>query len=147
MATGINALNMEKKNIMRNNNRKQRRYLTLIEMMIVMFIIASITGVLGYRYASSLDEAKAFKTKTAIERVSSALNLEAAQNPDFLSNIQSEWQAAVANSPLGTNNSKDLLRDGWGVTFEVYVENGNIIVRSQKFDDYTRNNPKYAHRE
>jgi len=120
-------------------NYKHRRYLTLIEMMIVMFIIATITGVLGYRYAGSLDEAKAFKTKTAIERLATTLNLKAAENPDFMNNIQSEWQAAVVNSPL-VSNPKDLLKDGWGQPFEVFVDNGNIVVRSQSFENYIRTN-------
>lgn len=123
----------------KNQMKRKRRFLTLIEMMIVMFIIATITGVLGYRYAGSLDEAKAFKTKTAIERLATTLNLKAAENPDFMGNIQSEWQNAVTNSPL-VSNPRDLLRDGWGKEFDVSVENGNIIIRSQPYEDYIRNN-------
>ncbi len=44
----------------------KRRYITLIEIMIVMFLIALITGVLAYNYRGSLDEGKAFKTKTGL---------------------------------------------------------------------------------
>jgi len=116
----------------------KRRFLTLIEMMIVMFIIALITGVLAYRYTGSLDEARAFKTKAAIERLSTILSLKAADNPEFLDNIQSEWQNAVVSSPL-VSNPRDLLKDGWGGDFDIAVENNTIYVHSQKYDAYMRN--------
>lgn len=119
-------------------NVVKRRFLTLIEMMIVMFIIALITGVLAYRYTGSLDEARAFKTKAAIERLSTILSLKAADNPEFLDNIQSEWRSAVENSPL-VSNPKDLLNDGWGGNFEISVENNTIYIHSQKYDAYMRN--------
>lgn len=123
----------------------RKRFLTLIEMMIVMFIIATITGVLGYRYQGSLDDAKVFKTKTAMERLSTALSLAAAENPDFLGNIQSEWQNAAVNSSMGTKNPNDIIRDGWGQLFEVSVENGNIVIHSPSYEQYVRNNPtKFA---
>lgn len=112
----------------------KRRLLTLIEMMIVMFIIALITGVLAYRYTGSLDESRAFKTKVAIERLSTILNLRAADDPEFLDNV-SEWQAVVEHSPL-VSNPKDLIKDGWGQEFDVYVENNTIYVQSQRYNDY-----------
>jgi type II secretory pathway pseudopilin PulG len=116
-------------------HRIKRRFLTLIEMMIVMFIIALITGVLAYRYTGSLDESRAFKTKVAIERLSTILNLRAADHPEFLDNVESQWQEAVRNSPL-VSNPNDLIRDGWGSTFQVGVEGNNIVVHSQRYDDY-----------
>ncbi len=46
--------------------RAAKRCVTLIEMMIVMFLISLITGVIAYYYRGSLDEGKAFKTKAAL---------------------------------------------------------------------------------
>jgi len=112
----------------------KRRFLTLIEMMIVMFIIALITGVLAYRYTGSLDESRAFKTKVAIERLSTILNLRAADHPEFLSNV-GDWENVVESSPL-VSNPKDLINDGWGQKFDVFVDDNVIYVQSQKYDDY-----------
>ena len=47
----------------------KRHFVTLIEMMIVMFLIMLITGVIAYNYRGSLDEGKAFKTRAGIEKV------------------------------------------------------------------------------
>jgi len=117
----------------------KKRFLTLIEMMIVMFIIAMITGVLAYRYTGSLDEGRAFKTKVAIERLSTILNLKAADNPEFLDDVTSQWQDAVVASPL-VSNPRDFLRDGWGGEFVVTNEDGVIVVHSPSYEKYHQNN-------
>jgi len=115
----------------------KRRYITLIEMMIVMFIIALITGVLAYRYTGTLDESRAFKTKVAIERLSTILNLKAAEDPTFLDDVQARWKAVVNNSPL-VSNPNDLIKDGWGNDFQISVENDTIIITSTHYNDYVR---------
>src|SRR5689334_2899931 len=108
----------------------KRQFLTLIEMMIVMFIIALITGGLAYRYVGSLDESRAFKTKVAIDRVSGILNLKAADDPSFLERARGEWQEVISTSPL-VANPNDLVRDGWGQAFQVdVVDNDTIVVYS-----------------
>lgn len=118
----------------------KRRFLTLIEMMIVMFIIALITGGLAYRYVGSLDESRAFKTKVAIDRVSGILNLKAADDPSFIEKARSEWEGVIDTSPL-VANANDLKNDGWGQKFQIDVIDGDtIIVRSRKYDDYLKNN-------
>ena len=54
----------------------KKRYITLVEMMIVMFLIAMITGVIAYNYTGSLEEGKAFKTKAGIQKIETILALE-----------------------------------------------------------------------
>lgn len=122
-----------------NTLRKKRRYITLIEMMIVMFLIALIVGVLAYNYAGSLDEGKAFKTKMAIEKVSTILNLEAAKSPEFL-HATSNWQEVVKASPL-VKNPNDFIRDGWGEELQVEVHDNVIYVYSKRFEDYKKTHP------
>lgn len=118
----------------------KKRFLTLIEIMVVLSIIAIVTATLAYRFSGGLDESKAFKTKVAIERVSTILSLKAADDPRFLDNISSEWQAVVSNSPI-VSSPKDLLYDGWGQLFNVsHGNNGEIIVQSAKYTEYLRNN-------
>ncbi|MEI8364842.1 MAG: hypothetical protein WCF65_00330 [Parachlamydiaceae bacterium] len=116
----------------------QRRFMTLIEIMIVMFLIALITGVIAYNYRGSLDEGKVFKTKTAIEKVEAILNLQAAKDPEFTNNVQSKWKETIANSPL-VRDPKSLIYDGWGEEYQVNAdENGVIHVESKKYNEYKR---------
>ncbi|MBA3237017.1 MAG: prepilin-type N-terminal cleavage/methylation domain-containing protein [Parachlamydiaceae bacterium] len=116
------------------------RFFTLIEMMIVLSIISLLLGVLGYRYASTLDEGKAFKTKFAMERLSGILNLKSADDPSFLSNIPGQWLDVATNSPL-VNNVDSITRDGWGNLFEVNLsQDGSIEIHSKKYEDYLKNN-------
>lgn len=116
----------------------KRRFVTLIEMMIVMFLIALITGVVAYNYRGSLEEGKIFKTKTGIVKLETILNLEIAKNPELARNITSNWQAIIMNSPL-VHDPASLITDGWGEPYEVSVEeNGAVKVTSRRFNEYLR---------
>ena len=119
----------------------RKRAVTLIEMMIVMFLIALITGVVAYNYRGSLDQGKAFKTSVGIEKVETILNLEVAKNPGLKESISSDWQGIIRSSPL-VHDVNALIRDGWGNDYTVESdENGTIRVRSQQYDDYKARNP------
>jgi hypothetical protein len=117
----------------------KKRFLTLLEMMIVITIIMMILGGLAYNFRGSLDEGRAFKTKVAIDKVTGILNLKAAEDPDFLGKIRSDWEEVVSTHPL-TVNAKDVVRDGWGSLLEVDVNGDQIIVYSRKYDEYQRGN-------
>ena len=58
--------------------------------MIVMFLIALITGVIAYNYRGTLEEGKAFKTKAAMEKLETILSLEIANHPEV--EIKSQHQ-------------------------------------------------------
>lgn len=119
-----------------NIYKLQRRFVTLIEMMIVMFLIALITGVIAYNYRGSLDEGKAFKTKAGIEKLETILNLEVSKNPQVANQISSKWQELIMTSPL-VHDPKSLIKDGWGEEYQVTVDDdGAIRVSSKKFEDY-----------
>lgn len=122
-----------------NTMRRKKRHMTLIEMMIVMFLIALITGVIAYNYRGTLEEGKAFKTKVAIEKLTTILNLEAAKNPSFLNNL-SQWPEVVKNSPFAQNPNA-LLKDGWGGDFKVELHDNVIHVYSPSFDNYKKSQP------
>jgi hypothetical protein len=111
-------------------------------MMIVMFLIALITGVVAYNYRASLEEGRAFKTHEGIERIRTILLLELAENPN--ANIEGGWQNLVRNSPLA-GRSESMLRDGWGTEYRVIIheEGGerDIEVQSNAFDRYRERNP------
>jgi general secretion pathway protein G len=115
--------------------RIRKRFITLIEIMIVMFLIALITGVIAYNYRGSLDEGKAFKTKVGIEKVRTILNLKAAEDSSFAEEVQSRWKDVIRNSPM-VQNPDALIKDGWGEEYQVNEENGTIYVNSRKYEDY-----------
>lgn len=110
-------------------------------MMIVMFLIAMIIGAVAYKYQGSLEEGKAFKTKISMEKLSTILTLQLADHPEWSSDMQSKWDNLVKQSPL-VQNSNDLIFDGWGDKYTVQVDqNGNLEVRSQKYEAYKQKNP------
>lgn len=114
----------------------KRRMITLIEIMIVMFLIALITGVLAYNYQGSLEEGKVFKTKVGMERVETILNLAVSQQPQLLDDISSNWKGLIEKSPL-VQNAKDLEKDGWGYDYRVEKDNdGRITVISEGLRNY-----------
>jgi general secretion pathway protein G len=118
----------------------RRRFVTLIEMMIVMFLIALITGVVAYNYRGSLEEGKAFKTKAGMEKLETILNLAAADNPD-IDFSGPGWQDFIKNSPL-VKDADSLIKDGWGNTYTVNYDESNrqISITSEAYNSYRSKN-------
>lgn len=114
----------------------KRRFITLVEMMIVMFLIAMITGVIAYNYTGSLEEGKAFKTKAGIDKIHTILDLHLAAHPDDRDHIESKWRTIVESSQL-VKSPKELLKDGWGNDYSVSAgENNEIEIKSDKYNQY-----------
>lgn len=116
----------------------KKRFITLVEMMIVMFLIAMITGVIAYNYTGSLEEGKAFKTKHGIDKIQTILDLHLASHPEERDHIETRWRGIVERSQL-VKNSKELLRDGWGFDYQVAIANdssNNLEITSQKYNEY-----------
>lgn len=122
-----------------NKNRRQKKALTLLEIMIVIFLITIITGVVGYNMKGALDKGKAFRTERAIEQLKDLLFLAAAEGKEPAEDLIRNLPAALARTGLA-KNPDDLLKDGWGSPFEVsYQRKGNeFIVRSKRLDDYNK---------
>jgi general secretion pathway protein G len=124
-----------------------RRFVTLIEMMIVMFLIALITGVVAYNYRGTLEEGKAFKTKQGIEKIQNVLSLAMADNPN-LDLSDGSWQKYLEGSPL-VQNPKSVQFDGWGNKYEVGfdTETNTIKVISRKYIEYQNKNQNSMFKE
>ncbi|MDP1880596.1 MAG: hypothetical protein Q8K60_06625 [Parachlamydiaceae bacterium] len=120
-----------------NQLKFKKRFITLVEMMIVMFLIAMITGVIAYNYTGSLEEGKAFKTKTGIEKIHTVLDLHLATHPEDRATIDTRWKDVLKQSQL-VKNASDLEKDGWGNDYSVSINNetGEIDIQSQKYKDY-----------
>jgi len=119
---------------------KKKRYVTLIEIMIVMFLIALITGVIAYNYRGALDQGKVFKTEAGIERLETILNLQISENPKLADAIENNWTEVIKLSPL-VRDPAALSKDGWGDEYKVTVVDGAIKVTSEKLNAYRSSRP------
>jgi Tfp pilus assembly protein PilE len=119
--------------------RKKRRYMTLVEMMIVMFLIAMITGVIAYNYTGSLEEGKAFKTKSGIDKIHTILDLHLAVHPESKQSIDTQWKQIVRDSKL-VKSSEELIHDGWGNEYQVTTsDSDDIVITSPRYEAYRAN--------
>ena len=122
--------------------RTKKQALTLLEIMIVIFLIGLIGSVIGYNMKGSLEEGKVFKTKQAIEKIGDILRLEVAKGYS-MEDVIAEPIRFLKNSGL-IKNPEDALKDGWGQRLEIASNQyGNdIIIKSKSLDNY--NNRKNA---
>lgn len=99
-----------------------RRAITLLEVMIVIFIIGIVAGVLGYNMKGSIDKGRAFKTKHAAMQLKDLLLLTQAESeePITLDQLTKDPEGYIKKSPL-VRNPKDILNDGWGQRLKVEI--------------------------
>lgn len=115
--------------------------ITLLEIMIVIFIIGIIGGVIGYNMKGSLDEGRAFKCQQGSRQVYDILTLKMADGTPR--DIILENPQAVLDENGFVNNPKKLLKDGWGQDFEFRkLDNEEFIVYSDKWYHYLRSKKK-----
>lgn len=117
--------------------KRKKRPMTLLEIMIVIFIIGIISSVIGYNMKGSLEKAKAFKTKEGMKKINEIFDLEVADGT-LLQDVIKNPEAVLKSSGL-VSNVKDLLKDGWGKEYEIRLsKNGrNIVIKSDNYDRYT----------
>jgi len=123
-----------------SKNRKGRRAITLIEIMIVIFLIGIIGGTLAFNMRGSMDQGRAFKTEQTINRVHDILMIEYASTEKDLPEIAKNWQEIIKSSPLVNNQGKDLLTDGWKKELKVEVDTSSedLVVSSQKLSSFKK---------
>jgi len=111
---------------------KRKRSITLLEIMIVIFLIGIIGSVIGYNMKGSLDEGKAFKTKEGARRLRDTLLLELAKSGD--TDIGDIGQRLNQANFIG--NIDEIQKDGWGGGYEVLTQNGEIYIVSNRYITY-----------
>jgi prepilin-type N-terminal cleavage/methylation domain-containing protein len=115
-----------------------KRAFTLLEIMIVILLITIITGAVGYNMRGTLEKGKAFRTERAKEQLHDLLIYCYAETKDadlILKNVES----AITSTGLA-KNPKELLKDGWGVPFEIKASKlkNDFVIRSEKLEGYNR---------
>lgn len=127
--------------------------MTLLEIMIVIFIIGIIGSVIGYNMRGSMDQGKAFKTKEGISKLYNIVHLEMESKQieslfgEDSEAIQKVVRTVLKNSGL-ISKPQDYLVDGWKnpLTFEV-VEVGHefeIHMTSTKYEGFYHKKGKSA---
>jgi len=116
----------------------KKRTLTLLEIMIVIFLITLITGAIGYNMRGTLDRGRVFRTEQAKEQLRDLLLICLAENPDA---------EAIAKKPAyylkKTNLAKDpdnLIKDGWKKEFSIKAtkDKSDFEIRSEALESYKK---------
>jgi type II secretory pathway pseudopilin PulG len=125
----------------------KKRALTLLEIMIVIFLITLITGTIGYSMRGTLDKGRAFRTERGLEQLHDLLLICLAESDKAtaaeIASAPSEHlkQTGLAKDPKG------LVLDGWKEPFKITVTaNGtDFNIKSDKLIAYNaktkRNTP------
>ncbi|MBF8262994.1 MAG: gspG [Parachlamydiales bacterium] len=113
-----------------------KRAFTLLEIMIVILLITIITGAIGYNMKGALDKGKAFRTERAKEQLHDLLLYCYSDTKDtdqILKNVEN----ALTTTGLA-KNPKELIKDGWGVPFEIKANQykNDFIIHSEKLESY-----------
>lgn len=115
--------------------RKIKRTLTLLEIMIVIFLITLITGVIGYNMKGSLDKGKAFRTVQAKQQIHDMLLL-ALSDGEPMNKILEAPDKVLKKLGLAKDPEK-LLKDGWGEPFVITaLGRSDFRIRSQNLLNY-----------
>ncbi len=120
--------------------KKKKRSLTLLEIMIVIFIITLITGAIGYNMRGTLDRGRAFRTEQAREQLHDLLLI-------CLASEEKADAEAIAKKPAeylkrsGLAKDPDrLVLDGWKNPFQITVskDKSDFLVRSEALEKYNK---------
>ncbi len=117
---------------------KKKRAFTLMEIIIVIFLIGIITGVISYNMRGSLDGGRAFKTEHAISQLTDILEMEIAKGDFPPETIVENPLQFLRRSGL-VKNPTQLIRDGWNNPLEITInKNGALQITSTGLRAYRR---------
>ncbi len=119
-----------------------KRTLTLLEVMIVIFLITLITGAIGYNMRGALEKGKAFRTERAMDQLKELLLLRYAELGN-MGEVLGQIEKSIESTGLA-KDPKTLLKDGWGDDFIITLNRSrnDVNIRSKKLEDYNRKHHK-----
>jgi general secretion pathway protein G len=114
----------------------KKRFITLLEIMIVILLIGIITSVVGYNVKGSLEKGKIFKTEQAQRQIKDVLLLEVARGTD-IDEVVKNHKKYLEDSGL-LKDVSGMLKDGWGGEYIIKVsrDRSNIDVSSANLNKY-----------
>jgi len=130
---------------------RKKRYMSLLEIMIVILLIGVITSVVGFNVKGSLEKGKVFKTEQAIVQIKDLLLLEVAGGSS-IEQVVADPVEYLRRSGVPKEPSR-FIQDGWGetLTVEATYNNTDIKVSSNRLNNYyvrtRRSNPDVVESE
>ena len=116
----------------------KKKALTLIEVMIVIFLITLITGAIGYNMKGSMDAGRRFRSEQAKEQLHDLLLIALDEGGGKgAESIANDPEAALRRTGLAKDPGK-LILDGWGEKFDVKAAKSG-----KDFDISSKNLDKY----
>jgi type II secretory pathway pseudopilin PulG len=97
--------------------KKKKRPFTLLEIIIVIFIITLVTGAIGYSMKGTLDKGRAFRTEQAMDQLKDLLLMCLAEG-DKADEIAAKPEFFLKKYGLAKNPAK-IVEDGWGQKFTI----------------------------
>jgi type II secretory pathway pseudopilin PulG len=123
----------------------KKRALTLLEIMIVIFLITLITGAIGYSLKGSMDKGRAFTTRQSQQQLHDLLLLALAEGRGTQEDIVKDPKKYLTQLDIAKDPDK-LLVDGWKQEFVITARGkSDFNVRSETLKKYdARTNPHQA---
>lgn len=120
---------------------KQKRAFTLMEIMIVIFLIGIIGGAISYNMRGSLDRGRAFKTEQAMNQLRDIFELELANGNYNAQEIaeRADLRENIIKASGLSRDAKKLLKDGWNEPLEFSPDHRSpdrILISSKKLKTY-----------
>ena len=118
-------------------NKRKKRAITLLEIMIVIFLIGLIGSVIGVNMKGSMDKGKAFKTEHAIQQLKDIFELQLGEGETTIADIVGNPAHFLKRSGMVKDPDK-MLKDGWNERFEISTirEGTEIKILSKKWERY-----------
>lgn len=115
----------------------KKRAITLLEIMIVIFLIGLIGSVIGINMKGSMDKGRAFKSERAKEQIKDILQLQLAEGVATNNEIAQDPTYYLKRSGM-VKKPKDLLKDGWGQPFVITAtaDGAGFSVKSERLKKY-----------
>ena len=85
---------------------KMKRALTLIEMIVVLMLLTTISGALAYNYMGSLNRGLEFVKNETISRIHAILEVALANGEINSQTDADDWESKLAKSPLAKDSTK-----------------------------------------
>lgn len=116
--------------------KRKKRALTLLEILIVIFLITLITGAIGYNMKGTLDKGRIFRTEQAKMELHDLLMLciSEGKSPEEVCNKPEDHlkESGLAKDP------KKLVKDGWGEKFKIEYKKGDIEITSAALEKHRK---------
>ncbi len=116
---------------------KKKKAITLLEIMIVIFLIGLIGSVIGYNVKGSLEGGKAFRSEQGIAKLKDIFLMEM-ENGVSLDEMIDNPKFYLERTALVAKADK-LLKDGWGEPYKITKHGeSDMTIRSDAWEKYKK---------